>query len=250
MQSSLEKTKRLAELFVAKYGVVLTCAQRYVETAEQAAEVAQQVFVEFADGGDSWDLEKDVTPLLWEITKRVAKPLSSNIKATKIVIRRTISEFPADSRVPEAGITSPRWNGCSMRKQAAAIGDMLPATVRSHSVRKTWRPSRTGPPIRSVSRKCPGKGKPMSRLRPHRFIAPGFAAAFTSIALRDPAAKSCYSPANRSGIRINTRSTMPTVIRRTRQYTSSAPGTTLRFTVGTPAERTSPCSTVRCVSYR
>lgn len=65
----------LAELFQSRYDLVVRVAQRFAPNAELARDIAQLVFMEFARQASrkNWDLDRDINPLLFGITKNVAR---------------------------------------------------------------------------------------------------------------------------------------------------------------------------------
>lgn len=67
--SSLEATA--AVQFMQHYGLVRAMAVRFAPWPGLVDDVFQQVFLEFMQGVDRWDLEKDLRPLLTEMTRRV-----------------------------------------------------------------------------------------------------------------------------------------------------------------------------------
>lgn len=62
----------LSELFMARYGYVVACARRYVLSPEQVEDVVQQVYVKFVSHHRHWDVNTDIAPLLYQITKNTA----------------------------------------------------------------------------------------------------------------------------------------------------------------------------------
>lgn len=64
----------LVRLFQDRHGLVLAAARRFSPTPELAYDIVQQVFLEFVQTGmrRGWDLEREIDPLLYGITKNVA----------------------------------------------------------------------------------------------------------------------------------------------------------------------------------
>lgn len=67
----------LSRLFQDRYGLVVGVARRYAPTKDDIDDIVQQVYIEFATGGlkKNWDLDQDVGPLLYRITKNTALAL-------------------------------------------------------------------------------------------------------------------------------------------------------------------------------
>lgn len=64
-------------MFQRHYGLILGVAVRFVPSPDLAEDVVQQVYIDFVYGKASakWDLEKDISSLLFKITKARAMDL-------------------------------------------------------------------------------------------------------------------------------------------------------------------------------
>lgn len=72
--SSDDRTDRLSRLFQANYGLVMGVADRFAPSPDCVDDIAQQVYVDFVYGPSAarWNLDANVAPLLYRITKNKA----------------------------------------------------------------------------------------------------------------------------------------------------------------------------------
>lgn len=72
---SREDIETWTRLFQHQYGLVVGAARRYAPAPDLVDDIVQQVYLEFIKGASkgNWDLEKNVGPLLYRITKRQAR---------------------------------------------------------------------------------------------------------------------------------------------------------------------------------
>ena len=74
MSSTNNHFEPIVRAFQSRYGLVVGVARRYAPTPDLVYDIAQQAFIDFFEGAikGNWDLEQDVRPILYTITKNRA----------------------------------------------------------------------------------------------------------------------------------------------------------------------------------
>lgn len=69
------REKKIATLLLRHHGFVFRHARHFVLFPDLAEDVVQQVFIEILSRQEQWDIDQDIRPLLFVITRRTAQKL-------------------------------------------------------------------------------------------------------------------------------------------------------------------------------
>lgn len=72
MTDTGDRKSQLVDLFLSHKDIVLGCARYFAPSPDVAADIVQQVFVEFIEHAERWNLDSDITPLLKRLTRNIA----------------------------------------------------------------------------------------------------------------------------------------------------------------------------------
>lgn len=118
-----EDIKQLIQMFEDRYGLIVSVARRYAPAPDLVYDIAQQSFVGFIETvrKNGWDMKKDITPLLYGITKNVAIACWREEQRQRTAAMRAFDELVTAPLSPEKVLEETT----EQRKKVAAFQDCL-----------------------------------------------------------------------------------------------------------------------------
>lgn len=104
---------RATGLFQSRYGFVVAVARKHAPLSHYVDDIVQQAFIAFVQGvlEERWDLDRDIDPLLYQITKRKAQKIWSEQKKTKSIPVHAVAE-----RIAEIAETSEKYESAAFER--------------------------------------------------------------------------------------------------------------------------------------